>query len=894
MSALVRLVTRVREWLSSRRVDRDLADEVQAHVDHLIEDYQRRGLSAAEARRAAMRDFGGVEAAKESVRDARGFRGIEVFQQDVRYAIRGLWKTPAFSLVAITTLALGIGANTAIFSLVDAVMLKPLPYHQPDRLVALWESAVAGTSDRGAARPAIDRMSVSVANYIDYTRLGSYTSLAGYSTESLNLTNSGAPERLSGEVATASYFDVLGARAALGRTLLVTDEPSTAPRVVVLSDALWRRRFGANPRLVGTTITLDAQPWEVVGVMPPDFRGVTAFQAANNSTEFWVAPRFPAELLTDAGRGDHEISVVGRLRDGVAVEAANRELRDLSERLATAYPDTNGRTRATVGPLSRDLVRDARTSLLAVFAMVALILLIACVNVANLLLVRGVSRKREMAIRLALGAERARVIRGLLTESLVLALAGGSVGLALGYWTQKALVSLAPANTPRLDQVALDGRVLAAGILIALVTGVVFGIFPAWQASRERPAEALRSTERVVAGTSVMRWRNMLMAVEVALSAVLLVGAGLTLRSLINMNSVPLGFRTDRVLVLNTTLPETRYATADQRFAFFDTLTQRLEALPGVDAVGFANRLPLRGGWSSGFQIAGATPPTGDMFECDFQAVSSGYFAVLGMTLRRGRPFDERDTKSGEPVAIVSEAFGRKLLNGGNPIGRTIRRGPNAPLITIVGVVDDVRRDGQLEPLEAQVYLPAAQTGSYPVRLGDVAIRASGDPRSLLTSIQEQIWAIDPNQPITQVRLLDDVLFQRGAGQRFRALLFGICAGLALLLSLIGVYGVVSYSVSQRTPEIGVRLALGADRGSILRWLVGRTAGLVTVATLVGLVVARLLSQTLDALLFDVATTDWRTYAVAAASLCGVAIGAATLAARKATRIDPVQALRGE
>ena len=894
MSALTRLLTRLRESVTGRAVDRDLTDEVQAHLEHLTDEYRRRGLPADEARRAAIRDFGGVEAAKESVRDARGFRGIDTFRQDVRHAIRGLWKTPAFSLVAILTLALGIGANTAIFSLVDAVMLKPLPYPQPDRLISLWESTVAGTSESGAARPAIDRLSVSVANYVDYTRLTSYTGLAGYTSESLNLTNSGAPERLSGERVTASYFDVLGARVAIGRPLLSADEPETAARVVVLSDALWRRRFGANPAIVGTSITLDAEPWEVVGVMPPDFRGVTAFQAATNITEFWVAPRFPPDLLTDEGRGDHEIGVVGRLRDGVAVEAANRELSDVSARLSAAFPKTNARTRAAVGALSRDLARDARTSLLAVFAMVTLILLIACVNVANLLLVRGVSRKREIAIRLALGAERSRVIRGLLTESFVLAVAGGAAGLALGYWTQKALVSLAPANTPRLDQVALDGRVLAAGIVIALITGVVFGIFPAWQASRERPIDALRSTERVVAGTSVMRWRNVLMALEVALSAVLLVGAGLTLRSLMNMNSVPLGFRTDHVLVVNTTLPESRYATADQRFAFFDTLTERVRALPAVEAVGFANRLPLRGGWSSGFRIAGATPPTGDSFECDFQAVSSGYFSVLGMTLRRGRPFDQRDTTSGAPVAIVSEAFGRKLLNGSDPIGRTIRRGPNAPMITIVGVVDDVRRGGKLEPLEAQVYLPAAQTGSYPVRLGDVAIRTSGDPRNLLAAIQEQIWAIDANQPITQVRLLDDVLFQRGAGQRFRALLFGICAGLALLLSLIGVYGVVSYSVLQRTPEIGVRLALGADRGGILRWLVGRTALLVTSAVVVGLIVARLLSQTLDALLFDVATTDWRTYAVAAVSLCTVAIGAAALAARKATLIDPVQALRGE
>ncbi|TAK13938.1 MAG: FtsX-like permease family protein, partial [Acidobacteria bacterium] len=541
-----------------------------------------------------------------------------------------------------------------------------------------------------------------------------------------------------------------------------------------------------------------------------------------------------------------------------------------------------------------DLVRNTRTSLWTMFAMVGVILLIACVNVANLLIVRGVSRRREIAIRLALGADRRRVVRELLTQSLLLALVGGLVGLALSAWTRQILVSLAPANMPRLDQVTLDVRVLAASFVLVLITGLLFGVLPAWQASRERPIDALRATERVVAGTTVMRWRNALMTIEVALSAILLVGAGLTFRSLNAMNGVPLGFRTDHVLAMNISLPNPRYAAADDRFAFFDRLAGRVRAIPGVEEVAFANRLPLRGGWGSGFLIDGMPPPPSGFYDCDFQAVSTGYFDVFGIPLRRGRALQSSDIKGAQPVAVVSEAFSRQILNGADPIGHAIRRGPNAPLITIVGVVGDVRRQGKLEQLGPQVYLPAAQTGSYPVRLADLAVRTMGDPKSLVPALQQALWSIDASQPVTAVLTLDEVLFQRGAAQRFRALLFGMCAVLALILSLVGVYGVVSYAVSQRTPEIGIRIALGAARGDILRWLVGGTAALVVIGVVAGLLVARFLSRTLDALLFGVTSADLATYAIAAVSITVVALGSAALAARRATLIDPARALRGE
>jgi predicted permease len=899
MSAIFRFAARVREFFTGRSTDAAMSDELTSHMEHLTDEYLRRGLTPDAARRAAARDFGAMESAKEAVRDRRGFRPLETLGQDVRYAIRLLIKTPGFSLVAIVTLALGIGANTAIFSLVDTVVLRPLPYSGADRLVSLWETKTGAASDGSSSGSPLavsaDRTTVSVANLVDYRRARSFSGLAAEDFSGLNLTGSGDPEFLNGEKVTWNYFDVLAARPALGRVLLSDDDRVGAEDVIVLSDALWRRRFAADDGVTNRIVSLDGRPTRIVGVMPAGFRGVSSFASATNIVDFWVPIRFTADLLSDDGRGDHEVNVVGRLRDGVSVNAGQRELNAISADLAQRFPKSNGGIVATVAPLASDLVRTASASLWAMLAMVAVILLIACVNVANLLIVRGVSRKREIAVRLALGADRSRIIRELLTQSLVLALAGGVGGAALSVWTRRLLVGLAPANTPRLDQVTIDLRVLAMTFVLVAVTGIVFGLLPAWQASRERPVDALRSTERVVAGTSVMRWRNVLMTLEVSMSAILLVGAGLTLRSLTAMNQVPLGFRTDHVLVLNIAVPDSRYPGADARYAFFEQLAQRMKSEPGVEDVAFANRLPLHGGWGSGFQINGVQPPAAGYFQTDFQAVSPGYFSVFGIQLRRGRLLNEGDRKSTLPVAVVTEAFGTRFMNGADPIGHTLKRGgPTAPLIEIVGVVADVRRGGQLQPLEAQVYLPAAQTGSYPVRLADVAVRTAGDPSSMAPALQRVLWSQDPSQPVTAVLRLDDMLFQRGAAYRFRALLFGMSAGLALVLSLIGIYGVVSYAVSQRTPEIGIRMALGASRADILKWLVGGTAALVVGGAAIGLLAARALSSSLEAFLFGVTPADATTYMATALALSLVAIGSALIAARRATRIDPARALRGD
>jgi predicted permease len=525
---------------------------------------------------------------------------------------------------------------------------------------------------------------------------------------------------------------------------------------------------------------------------------------------------------------------------------------------------------------------------------VGVILLIACVNVANLLIIRAVARRHEIAVRFALGASRGRVMRGLLTQSLVLALLGGAAGFALGAWTQGLLVRMAPANIPRLQNVGLDWHVFAFTAIASLVTVGLFGLVPAWQVGRSRPNEVIKGHSRSVTDTGVLRWRNALMVTEVALSTILLVGAGLMIRSFLTLSGVKLGFESSHVLAMNVTLPETHYKTGDDRLRFYEDLAERVSHRPGVQSVAFANRMPLRGGWSSGIRIEGVPAPAAGFQDADFQAVSHGYFVTLGIPLLRGRLLAPGDRMGAELAAVVSEQFGRTFLQGDDPVGRRFSRGQNMPVLTIVGVVADVRRGGREAKVNPQVYLSAAQTSVYPVRLADFAVRSDGDPRSLAPGIQQDVWTIDKDLPVTNVRTLDEILFQNASEKRFQTLLFAMFAALALTLAVVGIYGVVAYAVSQRTPEIGVRMALGASRGRILRWVVGQAVWLVAIGAAAGLAGAVGLSRYVAALLFEVGPTDAVTYAAAASVLAGVAIAASLLAGRGATKIDPVVALRYE
>jgi putative ABC transport system permease protein len=825
---------------------------------------------------------------------------IETFLQDFRYALRTLRKSTGFTTVAVLVLALGIGVNSAIFSVVEGVMLQPLPYPEPDRLVSLWEDltreapAKWNTSGRsiGGATTASQphRMTVSPANLLDYTRQNHvFSGMAGVAQVGKNLTESGPPERIFGEKVTASYFPVLGVQPIRGRAFTGDDDRPGADPVVILSHERWQQRFGSDPNLIGSALKLDGEKFTVIGVMPPTFRSPGQF-GFPDKLQFYVPAAYPPDLL--ASHGDHEVGVIARLAPGVSIRRAQAELDSISSQLQQAHPDSNRGIRAVIAPLGEDIVRNVRSSLWVLFGAVSLILLIACSNVANLLLVRAVGRQREISIRFALGATRFRVVRELVTQSAALTLMGLGVGILFGAWTQRLLVSLAPANIPRLEDIALNFRVVAFTSLLSLATGILFGVLPAWQVSKARPSESLKATSRNLAGASIMRWRAVLMMGELALSMILLTGAGLLLKSFILLRGVDLGFEPERVLAMNINLPETTYSDANRRLAFFDQLGEGVSRLPGVQSVAFANRMPMRGGWGGGLQVES---PTGEVTgEADFQAVNPGYFQTLGIPLHQGRSFTPSDRAGSAPVAVVNMAFVRRFLSNEDPLGRRFRRSRRDPWINIVGIAGDIRRGGKAAPLNPQVYLAAAQTALYPVRLADFAVRAPGDPRSLTMAIQKQVWAIDKDQPVTNVKTLDEVISDSVAQRRFQMLLLLLFAGLAMLLALVGVYGVAGYSVSQRTAEIGVRIALGAQRADILALILRQTMLVVAAGIAIGAAGAYYLSRYMASLLFSVKPSDPLTYITLAALLIGTTLTACYIPARRACAIDPTVALRYE
>src|SRR5262245_30234602 len=781
---------------------------------------------------------------------------------------RLLRKAPGFTAIAVLTLALGIGANTAVFSVVDAVMLRPLPYTDPGRLVSLWE-----TNDE---RPG-SRHNVAPANLVDYARANrTFDGLAGYASTSMSLTKTGAPEQLLGEAITWNLFNVLNVSPAIGRPFRAEEDRPGRAHVVILSDALWRGRFAADPTIVGRTMTLNGEPYEIVGVMPASFRPLTQYRSTTAVT-FFVPAAYPDELL--ANHGDHEIYVAGRVKRGVTVVPAQADLQTISADLARRFPRTNQSVRALIRPLNDDIVRDVRTSLLVIVGAVGLVLLIACVNIANLLIVRAIGQRQEVAIRMALGASRRQIAVEMLTRAFVLGLLGGAAGLVCGVWTRDALVSVAPPSIPRLDDLALSPRVLGATLALSLLTGLLAGVLPALQASRRDVTTALKGAgPGASSDRAIMRWRGMLMAAEIAAALMLAVGAGLLVRSLVRLNAVDLGFETERVLTLSVRLPDTKYTDQRTRASFFQELARKVQAIPAVRHAAFANQFPMRGGWGGSFKMTG--PSGAIQAEADFQAVSPDYFATLGIPLVRGRLLTADDRDGMPRVAVVSQTFVRRFLGDRDPIGQQFARFDDAPAITIVGVVGEVRRDGKAAEMFQQVYLPAAQTDVYPVRLASLAVRATGDPYALVPVIQRAVWSIDPDQPITAIRTLDEVLSIASAQRRFNMTLLVCFAGLALALAVIGVYGVVAYAVAERTREIGIRVALGATRADVVALVLrsGVTWAIAGIAA--GLAGAFAAGRLISGLLFGVTANDPVTLLTIAVVMIGVALSASDGPAR--------------
>jgi putative ABC transport system permease protein len=883
MTAIRRFVPKLFALVRSGRADRDLKREIASHLDLLEQELQRQGMPADRARQEARRRFGGVDSAVESHRDERSVVWLDHLARDVRYATRTLARTPGFTAVAVLTLAIGIGANTAIFSLVDAVVFRPLPYPQADHLVSLWETH----RTRG-------RSSVAPANLAEYSRASqSFVGVGGYSLITRTLTGVGVPEQVTGEAVTANMFTVRGVQPALGRAFVPTEDQPGEDRVVILTDRFWRARLGADPGILGRTLTLDGSPHEVVGVMPPSACACTADVRPSVEVAFLKPAAYSKALLDN--HGSHVVEVVGRLKPGVPLAQAQAELDVIMGRLASQYPDQLSEFNVVVASLQADVVRDVRSSLAILLGAVGLVLLVACVNVANLLFVRALNQQREIALRRALGATRARVIAEATIRSLILSILGGIAGLGLGVLARDLLVSFAPANTPRLQAVTLNGMVLVVTAALALGTGLLAGILPAWPLSRESTATALRTNSGSIT-RSVLRWRAALMVVEVAAAIVLATGAGLLIRSFVAVSHMDLGFRTESVLTFRVPLPATRYPDARRRLAFFDDLAGRIERQPGVDAAAFANRFPLLGGWGGNVSVQ---TPSGaiDAADIGLQAVSPAYFPVLGIPLVRGRSFSADDREGAMPVAIVNMAFVRAVASGRDPIGWQLTRGnPRIPLVTIVGIVDDIRRGGKTESLDPQAYFPAAQVGSYDgdggTRLLDVAVKVVGSPSTLVPVMRREVAAIDPEQAIANVKTLDEVLSTSLAERQFQLGLMASFAILAIGLALIGVYGVVSYATLQRAHEIGIRLALGATRRDVVHLLVGRGIAWTFLGVTLGLIGALALTQVMKSLLFSIEPTDPLTLVLAPAGVFLAAVLACYIPARRAAGLNPLSVLR--
>jgi len=888
-----KLARRFTYWLRRNRLAGELEEEMRLHVELRARKLHSQGVDRAGY--AAHRAFGNRASFGEASREMWGFIRWERLLQDLRQAVRALRKTPAFTAAAVLTLAVGLGMNIAVFSVVNAVMIRRLPYPEPNRLVSIWReylrNAPPGFANSGFAEVGAGghlRTNCSVADLVEWQqRSHVFVGLAGYQGTLMNLTDSGTPDRIAGETVTANYFPLLGVQPALGRAILPEDDRPGAAAVVLVSDEFWRGRLGADTAVLGRSITLDAHPYQVIGVLPRGFEPPRQF-GQTNRIEFWVPAAYSAEAKLD--HGDSDIDVLARLRPGVSVRNAQAEMDSISAALGRQFQEDDG-LRAMLAPLQDDLVRRVRLSLLALLGASGLIVLITCLNVANLMLVRAAARRHETSVRYALGASRWRILRQFLVESMVVAAAGCSAGILLGTALMQLLVRKAPESIPRIGAVSMDWRVFLVATTLATLAGIVFGLAPAWQASRTRPAESLKSASRSTVGTMQARGRAFLTVAEVALSLVLLIGAGLLLKSFVRLMGVDLGFQPDRVLVMNIPLPNLRYASANQRLQFFQRVEDRVQSLPGVQRVAFANIFPLRGGWSTGVRLDSAAGPYGG---AGGQVVSLGYFETLGVPLLRGRLFTPEDHLGHPRVVIVNQEFARRFLPGADPIGHRLQNGGSAPWMTVIGVVNDIRRGGKDARITPQMYLPAAQDDFYRVRLGSLAVRSAGDPRQLAAAIQQQVWAVDKDQPVTAVMTLDETISASVAERVFNTLLLVIFAAVAVGLATVGVFGVLSYAVSQRTAELGLRVALGASPASILRLVLRQAGLLIACGVALGLAGAWALTRSVESLLFGVQRHDWTTYAAAVVLLSTVSIAAALAPARRGAKVDPIVALKYE
>jgi putative ABC transport system permease protein len=856
----------------------DVAEELRQHLDDQYRELRAAGASHDDALRAMADDVNAVRSRRSGLRP-------ELVAADVRYAFRTLRRNPGFAIVVLLTLALGIGANAAIFSVVNGVLLRPLPYRDADRLMVIWGDL---------RRPGLNDIPASAGEYVDYRdRSHAFEQVAAYDTIGFNLTGGGEPERVEGAVVSTTFFTLLGASAQVGRTFVPAEDQPGRDDVVVLSHSLWTRRFSANPAIVGQTIPVDGRPTQVVGVMP------AAFQFPERSIEIWKPFLLDAEALSDNNRGSHGYAALARLKAGISRQQAQSDLNAVTAAFKADHPGNyrNG-FGATLHPLQEEIVGDTGRPLMVLLGAVAVVLLIACANVANLLLARAASRRKEIALRTALGASRGRLVRQLMTESILVSAIGGLIGLGLAAWGVDVLIASAPDSIPRIQEVGVDARVAGFTALVSLATGLVFGLAPALRASRAPLNDGLKEGGRAGGGVHGFAGRALVVS-EVALSLVLLIAAGLLIHSFTRLQDVAPGFDSSRLLTFRLSLSESRYTTFEKGQSFFDEFFTGLRRSPGVRAVAAINALPFSGlGGSRTFHIEGREEKRPeDQTEEQLRIVTDGYFAAMGIPIVAGREFSDRDALNQPRVAVVNGAMAKKHWPHENPIGRRVSFSTNEPhWYEIVGVAGNIKHRALEAADRPELYVPYRQPlfAGWTVRPMYVIARTSADPASTVAIARHEVARVDRDQPISDVRTMEERIGRSLSSRRFNMVLLALFAGLALTLAAVGIYGIVAYSVTERTHEIGVRVALGAQRRDVMAMVVRQGMAMTLVGTAIGVAASAALARLMSSLLFGVSAVDPATFVAIPLLLIAVALAACYVPARRAMRVDPLQTLRAE